>query len=70
MGKDSAEVSAEASVKVAEASVSAESHFRPIRSFTNFHNLFLNYLIVESQRLICPVFVWVTRGKVQKVVVG
>ena len=35
-----------------------------------FHNLFLNYLIVESQRLICPVFVWVTRGKVQKVVVG
>ena len=34
LGKDSAEVSAEASVKMAEASVSAESHFRPIRSFT------------------------------------
>ena len=32
LGKDSAE----ASVKVAEASVSAESHFRPIRSFTTF----------------------------------
>ena len=35
LGKGSAEASAEASVKVAEASVSAESHFRPIRSFTN-----------------------------------
>ena len=42
LGKDSAEASAEASVKVAEASVkvaeasvSAESRFRPIRSFTN-----------------------------------
>ena len=33
--KDSAEASAEASVEVAEASVSAESHFRPIRSFTS-----------------------------------
>ena len=33
-GRDSAEASAEASVKVAEASVSAESRFRPIRSFT------------------------------------
>ena len=34
LGRDSAEASAEASVKVAEASVSAESRFRPIRSFT------------------------------------
>ena len=34
LGRDSAEASAEASVKVAEASVSAESHSRPIRSFT------------------------------------
>ena len=33
-GGDSAEASAEASVKVAEASVSAESHFRLFRSFT------------------------------------
>ena len=36
LGKDSAEVSAEASVKMTEASVSAESHFRPIRSFTSY----------------------------------
>ena len=34
MVKDSAEVSAEASVKVAEASVSAESRLRVFRSFT------------------------------------
>ena len=33
-GRDSAESSAEASVKLAEASVSAESQFTPIRSFT------------------------------------
>ena len=36
-GRDSAETSAEASVKMAEASVSAESRFRPIRSFTTFN---------------------------------
>ena len=35
-GRDSAEASAEASVDLAEASVSAESRFRPIRSFTTF----------------------------------
>ena len=35
MGRDSAEVSAEASVDLTEASVSAESLFTPIRSFTN-----------------------------------
>ena len=34
MARDSAETSAEASVDLAEASVSAESHFRAIRSFT------------------------------------
>ena len=34
IGRDSAEASAEASVKMAEASVSAESRFRSIRSFT------------------------------------
>ena len=34
MVRDSAEASAEASVDPAEASVSAESHFRAIRSFT------------------------------------
>ena len=39
--KDSAEASAEASVKLAEASVSAESHFRPIRSFTTSEIYFL-----------------------------
>ena len=33
-GRDSAEASAEASVDLAEASVSAESLFTPIRSFT------------------------------------
>ena len=36
MAKGSAEASAEASVVLAEASVSAESRFRPIRSFTTF----------------------------------
>ena len=41
LGKDSAEASAEASVKVAEASVLAESHFRPIRSFTTFCTSFI-----------------------------
>ena len=34
LARDSAEASAEASVDLAEASVSAESRFRPIRSFT------------------------------------
>ena len=38
--KDSAETSAEASVDLAEASVSAESHFRSIRSFTNWEELY------------------------------
>ena len=34
MGRDLAETSAEASVELTEASVSAESLFAPIRSFT------------------------------------
>ena len=37
VARDSAEVSAEASVDLAEASVSAESHFRAFRSFTINH---------------------------------
>ena len=35
LGRDSAEASAETSVDLTEASVSAESLFTPIRSFTN-----------------------------------
>ena len=35
MARDSAEASAEASVDLTEASVSAESRFRAIRSFTS-----------------------------------
>ena len=36
VARDSAEASAEASVDLAEASVSAESQFRPFRSFTTY----------------------------------
>ena len=49
MARDSAETSAEASVDLAEASVSAESHFRAIRSFTTgtYHgNKLMNHLDV------------------------
>ena len=40
MARDSAEASAEASVDLTEASVSAESRFRAIRSFTTRSHAF------------------------------
>ena len=59
LGKDSAEVSAEASVKMAEASVSAESRFRLIRSFTMCNILVVNTSSSRSETYkkwtkICP----------------
>ena len=39
LARDSAEASAEASVDLAEASVSAESRFTPIRSFTSWDRI-------------------------------
>ena len=42
LARDSAEASAEASVDLAEASVSAESRFRAIRSFTTCKDTFMD----------------------------
>ena len=51
LGKDSAEVSAEASVKMAEASVSAESHFRPIRSFTTSEKCYIYKIVMFLMKI-------------------
>ena len=44
VARDSAEASAEASVDLAEASVSAESRFTPIRSFTSKNVTFTKFV--------------------------
>ena len=41
LARNSAEVSDEDSVDLAEASVSAESRFTPIRSFTNSYTMYI-----------------------------
>ena len=48
--RDSAEASAEASVDVAEASVSAESQFTPIRSFTS--SRFQSTVTFQDRRIV------------------
>ena len=48
ISRDSAEASAEASVDLAEASVSAESQFTPIRSFTSHMLKALKWVFTQS----------------------